>query len=338
MKLTLTVPPYAHFKDIVTHPTVEAVRLNTTLPVHDSLDTILSNIKAQADPKDVWIDLKCRQLRIQDYNVNITNEKETHYITLSHNITLNTPSEMFVDDGNYVGKINSVQNGNQIVVESSTENRYGLPLPSQGEVGIRPGMSINILDPSLKIDGYLTQKDKDYIDAAKKVGMHNYLLSYVEQKSDIEDILKLDPDAQIIAKIESKKGLDFVKKVYPKYKGNVHLMAARGDLYVELDKPDEIITACEHIINADPEAVLASRLFESLKNPNQMPKSQDIFDVYCGMRMGYKRFMIGDDVCLKKESVESAIGLFDTIVQNGTKYKETVKKRLRSVFDIIWGK
>jgi pyruvate kinase len=92
-------------------------------------------------------------------------------------------------------------------------------------------------------------------------------------------------------------------------------MAARGDLYVENDRPDEIIDACEEIIAADPTAVMASRVFESLKDLDNLPKCQDITDVYCGMKMGYKVFMVGDDVCTNEGSVRSAIGLFEVISQ-----------------------
>jgi len=325
MKLILTVPAYAIFGKIAESPVVESVRLNTTLPVKIPLEDVLANIKEQAEPKDVWIDLKCRQLRITGYNVQIFNDGEIHYIDLSHKIQVDTPTKMWIDDGNFIGNITGILNGNRLVVPSSVERKKGLPLANQGEIGIRPSMSINILDPSLKIDGYLTDKDKEYIEAAKKTGLHNYMLSYVEQKSDITDVLKLDPDAKIVAKIESKKGLGFVRKIYPKYKDKVNLMAARGDLYVELDKPDLIIDSCEEIINADPQAMFASRLLESVKDVDKIPKCQDLFDVYCGMKMGYKRFLLGDDICSNRISVQSAIGLFDEIRQ---KYegKKTKKK------------
>jgi len=313
MKLILTVPAYAQFARFAQDKAVESVRLNTTLPVKAPLEAVLNRIKAKAEPKDVWIDLKCRQLRITNYYVQILNDKEIHYIDLSHKIKVKTPTKIYIDDGNYVGKIEHIINGNKLVVPSSVEKKRGLPLANQGKVGIRPSMSINILHPSLQIEGYLTDRDKKYIEAAKKAGLHNYMLSYVEHESDITDVLGLDTDAKIVAKIESKKGLDFVRNIYPKYKDKVNLMAARGDLYIEVEKPDQIIDACEEIISADPYAMFASRLFESLKDVNKAPKCQDLFDIYCGMQMGYKRFLLGDDVCSRRDSVDAAIGLFDVM-------------------------
>jgi pyruvate kinase len=315
MKLILTVPAHAVFNDIVQSPVVEAVRVNTTLPVKDSLEQVLGNLRTQAAPKDLWVDLKCRQLRIADYSVRIFNDREVHYVALSHDIDVNLPVQIWADNGRFLGEATNIIKGNWLVVPSSVEKDEGLPLPTKEQVGLRPGMSINILDPSLKIKGYLTEKDKLYIKAAKKAGMHNYMLSFVEQEQDIADLLALDPKAKIIAKIESTEGLNFVNTSYSKYAGNVNLMAARGDLYTEVEKPDKIIDACRDIIHADPQAILASRIFDSLKNPIEMPRCQDIFDICCGMEMGYKRFMLGDDVCLKKDSVKSAIGLFSALAK-----------------------
>jgi pyruvate kinase len=195
--------------------------------------------------------------------------------------------------------------------------RRGLPLPGQGEVGLRKGMSVTILDPSLKVKGYLTQRDKEYVEAARSNGIHTYMLSFVEQKKDIDDLLALDKEAQIVAKIESKKGMDFVSTVYPRYRSllsgsenRVTLMAARGDLYLQLDMPHQIIEACKDIAAADSHAIMASRLLGSVEDPDKVPRCHDLTDITCGMYQGYRRFMLGDDVCRREDSLRAAIGLF----------------------------
>ncbi|MBU0666030.1 MAG: pyruvate kinase [Nanoarchaeota archaeon] len=311
--LILTVPPLARFEDIIKDPVVEAVRINTTHEVNQDLDYLLESIKEQAGLKKAWIDLKCRQLRVTDYNVEIRRGEEIHKIGLSQKIELNLPTEAIFDDGNFYANIVALENENTLIIPSSLEKKTGLQLPTRTNMGIRPGMSINITDPSLKIKGYLTKKDEAYIEASKKAGIHTFMLSYVEEESDITDFLALDPDAELIAKIESPKGIEFVKNIYPKYKDKVHLMAARGDLYVELAQPHLILKACEDIINADKDAILASRMLQSLRKPEKMPASQDIFDLYSGMLMGYYRFMTGDEVSFRKDSTMSVIGLFDAV-------------------------
>jgi pyruvate kinase len=330
MKLILTVPAQARFADVAGHVSVEGVRINTTLPVQRPLDELLADIMRQAGSRDVWIDLKCRQLRITKYNVEILHDREYHYLTLSHGIKVGTPAKVWLDDGNFEGNVVEVIGGRVLKVESSTEMRRGLPLPNQGEIGVRPSMSVNIISPALEIEGNLTDTDKKYIEAAKKNSMHGYMLSYVEQESDITDVLALDPDAKILAKIESPKGLEFVKKIYPNYRKQVNLVAARGDLYVELQKPgympDQIIDACDSIIRADPEAVIASRIFESLKDVSKPPACQDLFDVYCGMLMGYQRFLIGDEISTKRDSVQSTLGLFKVIAEKYETLNQKKKK------------
>lgn len=327
-KLILTVPAHASFADLAREPSVEGVRVNTTIPVKLSLEDTLTHLLEEASGKDVWIDLKCRQLRITEYNVEILQDKEIHYIDLSHEIKVNTPTEVMLDNGRILGKITDVIKDKRLVIPSSTERREGLPLPGQGEIGIRRGMSVTILDPSLVVKGYLTDRDKEYIEAARKLGIHNYMLSFLERNQDIADVLSLDKEAQIIGKIESPAGMEFVSRVFPKYtnilsrfRDRIHLMAARGDLYIQLPKPHEIIGACKQIIKADSRAIMASRIFESLADPDAMPKSQDFSDVYCAMQMGYRRFMLGDDVCRNKDSVIAAIRIFDLLSEEHNKGK-----------------
>ncbi len=313
MKMILTVPPLAKFQPLSDNPVVESVRLNTNLNIDYTPEQILNHVRQEAGLKPVWIDLKTRQLRIEDYNVRFLRDKEIHSIKLSHKIQVNRPVDVYTDNAQYRGRIVDLLNEDTILVECSSEKRQGLPLPSQGQVGIRPGMSLNILDPSLVVKGFLTDRDQEYIEAARNLGMGNFMLSFVEQESDITDVLTLSPRARIIAKIESKKGLEFIDQVYPRYKSRVDLMAARGDLYTELEKPHYIIGACKIIIKANPRAVFASRMLESLANLDETPKCSELFDVYCGILMGYNRFMIGDDIARGKESAQASIGLLKAL-------------------------
>jgi len=315
IRMILTVPPLAKFRSLAENPIVESIRLNTTLPLETPLKEVLSHVQSEAGTKPVWIDLKTRQLRIAGYRVQFLKDREIHYISLTHRIKLDIPSEVFIDNANYAGTAVDLVGHNTLVIEGSVEKRRGLPLPSQGQVGIRPGMSVNILSPSLVIEGFLTRKDRKYIEAGKKLGMNNIMLSYVENESDITNVLNINPVAKIVAKIESKKGLDFIDLAYPKYAKRMDLMAARGDLYTELDKPDKIIDACKKVIKANPGAIFASRMLESLANVDDTPRCAELFDVYCGILMGYKRFLVGDDICSKKDSIESALGLFRVLAE-----------------------
>ncbi|MFQ6010287.1 MAG: pyruvate kinase [Candidatus Aenigmatarchaeota archaeon] len=311
MKVIATVPPYAEYaEDIAKDDYVSGIRFNTVFPLSESKERAIRRMNKRVYPKDLWIDLKCRQLRITHSSL-----VPYHTVKISHKIKVDTPVEAWFDGGKYLAKISKVD-GNKLFVEEG-------PFLALG-----PGMPINILDPSLEIEGYLTKRDIAYIKAAKKADVHNYMLSYVEKESDIEDLLELDPDARIIAKIESAEGLEFINWVYPKYRKDVRLMAARGDLYVELDnKPHRILNALKKIRKADSKAIAASRIFSSFKDPENPPECVEICDMGYLIEVGYKEFMFGDEVAFNEDSIKSALGLFRSIAKDYGERKWRKKKR-----------
>ena len=44
---------------------------------------------------------------------------------------------------------------------------------------------------NLQIKGFLTPEDKEYIEAAKRLGIHDYMLSFVEEEGDMQEVLVL---------------------------------------------------------------------------------------------------------------------------------------------------
>lgn len=320
MRVLSTIPPYApYISEVADHPAISGLRLNTMMPTKGTLEDLLISLRAKAGKQPVWLDLKCRQMRI-DYGfffkepetprtyvidgvtyvldasnpraVGVLRSTPWAEIKLTHKIKLDTskgPVKCYLQDGYDSAHIAEVVNGDTLIMLDGPKRICG------------GGESINILDPSLEIEGFFTATDLAYIEAAKKVGVHNYMLSYVEQDSDIEDMLARDPEANVIAKIESLKGLDWVKNSYAKYAKRVRLMAARGDLFVEVGatRPEKIMRALKTIIRADPKAVVASRLLTSLRTQTR-PTCSDITDVGYLMALGYRNFMIGDDICFDR--------------------------------------
>ncbi len=296
-KAIVTIPPYAMFlAEVLKHPVVESLRLNTVMPiVEGKLEEKLEQLSAACneEKKELWIDLKCRQLRVKSFGLPPFTE-----IELTHQLSVDTPVIAYFSDGKESATVLEVD-GNKLIMQEGPKRVIG------------PGESVNIPHPSLKIDGYFTETDEKYIEAAKKVGIHSYMLSFVEQSSDIEELLKRDSHAKVVAKIESHKGLSYVAE---NWKNESRLMAARGDLYVEMEKPHEIIAAVESIVKKDPTAIAASRIFPSLAHSLE-PSCADIGDVDSLLRMGYKTLMLGDEVCQRRESVISALNLLYAMVK-----------------------
>jgi pyruvate kinase len=288
----VTAPPYAPFLDeVVAHPIVSGLRLNTVMPLRESPGEALDRLSALGQP--LWVDLKGRQLRV--VGAAIPPYTEVH---LSHPIHVQTPVDAFFSDGRECVRVAAVD-GERIILADGPRRLIG------------PGESVNIVHPSLEIEGTLTETDRAYLAAMKERGLDRVMLSYVERSSDADEIRRLLPGAQVMLKIETERGLEYARKNGAR---QGRLMAARGDLYVEVLRPHRVIGALRDIITADPQAVVASRILDSLAY-DPVPESADIGDVAHLIALGYRTFMLGDMVCLKRETILAALNLLEKIAE-----------------------
>ncbi|HSJ57517.1 MAG TPA: pyruvate kinase, partial [Anaerolineae bacterium] len=174
---------------------------------------------------------------------------------------------------------------------------------------IGPGESINIVHPGLRIEGTLTGTDRAYLAAMAGLGLKRVMLSYVETPGDVDEVRALLPGAEVMCKIETARGIDLARR-HGASLGR--LCAARGDLYVEVVRPHKIVGALRTIIHADPSAVVASRVFDSLSR-HPVPESADIGDVAFLLSFGYRTFLLGDVICLRRETVIEALNLLEAV-------------------------
>jgi len=286
----VTAPPYVDFLDaVVAHPSVIGLRLNTVMPTGGGPGEALDRLSGLGAP--LWVDLKGRQLRVAEAAV-----PPFTAVRLSQRISVDLPADAFFEDGREHARVVAVD-GDRLILASGPRRVIG------------PGESVNIPHPSLKIEGTLTETDRAYLSAMRERGMRKVMLSFVESPDDLEEIHALLPDAEIISKIAGRKGVSFAQD----HGGSGRrLRAARGDLYVEMPRPHQIIGALKRIIEADPTAIVASRLFDSLAW-DSVPDSADISDAALLMSLGYQTFMLGDRVCLERDSVMAALRLLDAI-------------------------
>ena len=272
----ITAPPYADFlEEAVRHPLVTGLRLNTVMPLKDGPAEALERLSGLGKP--LWVDLKGRQLRVAEAAI-----PPYTAIRLSHRIRVETPVDVFFNDGREHARVAAVD-GDRLILADGPQRLIG------------PGESVNIVHPSLEIEGYLTETDTAYLQAMKAAGLNKVMLSYLEGVVEIDAVREILPDAEMILKIETEKGLDFARKFGNKLG---QLMAARGDLYVEVLQPHRIIGALRTVIQADPHAIVASRIFDSL-GFHPVPTSADIGDAAFLLSLGYCTFMLGDIVSLR---------------------------------------
>ena len=288
----VTAPPYApYLAEVAQHPLVCGLRLNTVMPLREGPDEALARLRDLGQP--LWVDLKGRQLRVVGAAIPPYTE-----VRLSHPIRVRTPVDAFFSDGNERVRVAAVD-GDRLILEDGPRRLVG------------PGESVNIVHPTLRVEGTLTETDRAYLAAMREVGLKRVMLSYVESTADVDEVRALLPGAEVILKIETQKGLAFARRHKADHG---HLMAARGDLYVEVLRPHRVVSALRDIIRADPAAIVASRLFESLAHV-PVPVSADIGDVAFLLALGYHTFMFGDHVCLRRDTVLEALNLLEAVAE-----------------------
>lgn len=277
-KLIATLPALNNMdkvENIFRAPHISEVRFNTGAQTPYSVDetlTILKNLSTKYK-KQLWIDLKGRQLRVIKWA-----DPLYSCVELNHKIHLLYPARIYFRNGDSVN-ITHVKDGNKIFVD---------PLP---KYALGAGQSVNILAKDIEIEGYLTDKDKEYLEACKKFELRHIMASFVESLTDLAEISTLLPHAKIVSKIESEKGLSLISQ----YK-MTNLMAARDDLYLQTGQNYKLFHHLRAIIKSDPKAICASRIFLSLEKKDTVDFA-DFADLELMYRMGYRKFMLCDNIC-----------------------------------------
>lgn len=293
VRAIVTLPPYAPFaEEVARHPVVAGLRLNTVMPIKGPPGPVLERLSKLGAP--LWVDLKGRQLRVVGAAIPPFTE-----VRVSHRVRVSTPAAAFFSDGREHARVVEVD-GDRLILEDGPRRLVG------------PGESINIVDPSLEIEGTLTETDRAYLAAMRELGLTKVMLSFVERESDVAEVEAALPGAEVALKIESPRGVDLAQRLKGALPPRARLMAARGDLYVEVLRPHRVVSALRQIIAADPEAIVASRLFTSLAR-GDVPDCADITDVAYLIGLGYRTFMLGDEVCLARDSVLAALNLLEAV-------------------------
>ncbi|HLD37550.1 MAG TPA: pyruvate kinase [Candidatus Nanoarchaeia archaeon] len=297
MKLELLVtlwPTFPHFKRFATDSRVSGIRLNSAMIKLAELDREFEEAKRN-ESVPLWFDVKGRQLRVTE----VFPYKDHLELELNHPIDVQTPTPVLFKAG-----------ADHALLEKVAGKRH-LIFNGGPEYMVYAGESIHIRHPSLVVYGpTFLNSEIEKIKKARSAGFDRFFLSYVESQRDIDEFREFVGDSQIMAKIENKKGLEYVAKEFRK-KPNLSLMAARGDLYVEVDKPHHILEALKLIVKKDPEAGVGSRLLLSTIN-KPVPECADFMDLAWLYDIGYRKMMLCDEICLKEELLARAINAFES--------------------------
>lgn len=296
--LVTMCPSFPHFKRFAEDTRISGIRFNTAMTSLDELDKELAVLAKTPTSTPIFYDVKGRQLRITGVETKDGNLE----LTLNHPIEVDTPCEVLFKAGADIALLDNIKDQRLIF---------------DGGPGYRlvPGESLHIRNKSFKNireGSIFSQLEMEKINKAKAAGISKFFLSYVEKQSDIDQLQEIvGKDAEIWLKIESIPGMRFVHNNFRKA-DNLVLVAARGDLFVELDKPHHMIEALRLIIDRDPYACVGSRLLLSIVD-SPVPSCSDLLEIAWLHDVGYRRMMLCDEICLKENMLASAVAVFDGI-------------------------
>jgi hypothetical protein len=311
-------PTFPHFERFATDDRLSGVRLNSAMIKVDELNDELEVAKSIPYTVPLWFDIKGRQLRVTGVN----SDEDHLELTLNHPISVKTPTPVLFKAGEDYALLNEVIGGKRLIFEGGPEYM------------VHEGESLHIRHPSLEVHGpTFLQYEIDKIERAKAAGFTRFFLSYAESQRDIDEFREYVGDSQIIAKIENKKGLEYVANDFKKKPG-LSLMAARGDLYVEIDRPHEIMEAVKLIADKDPEAYVGSRILLSLVN-KPVPSCADMSDLSWLYDIGYRKMMLCDELCLKEPLLARAVNVFESFRETYDKPQEKSNKLLQTAKSVV---
>jgi len=289
-------PTFDHFKKFATDNRLGGgIRLNSAMMHASELDDDFAR-KISGSTVPLWFDIKGRQLRVREVIV-----KPDHLeLIINHEVKVKTPCTVLFKAGEDQCRLKEVRNGKHLIFDGGPHYM------------VHQGESLHIRHPSLVVQGpVFCDYEIDKIKRVVELGFSLFYLSYVEDQRDIDEFREMiGKDAQIRAKIESKNGLEYVAKQWKK-ETNTSLVAARGDLYVEIDRPHQILEAVKMIVDHDPQATVGSRMLLSLVD-QAVPRCADFSDLAWLYDIGYRNFLLCDELCLKGDLLGRAVNAFES--------------------------
>lgn len=287
-------PSFAHFNRFCHDERLAGIRLNSAMTHLYNLDNEFDLVNKAEATTPLYFDIKGRQLRVVE-SIALFDHLE---LEINHPIEVRTPCVVLFKAGEDFAILKEVRRGTRLIFEGGPQ------------YVVQAGESMHIRNADLKVKGPIfTAVEIDRIQQVVKAGFKSFCLSYVEDQRDIDQFREFVGDAPIVAKIESKGGLEYVANKFKK-KNNLSLMMARGDLFVEIDKPHNIFETSRLIIEKDPNAWVGSRLLLSLFK-SEVPACSDLNEIGWLYNIGYRNFLLCDELCLEEQSLARAISVME---------------------------
>lgn len=295
---------FPHFNQFAHEDRLAGIRLNSATVKKFELNDELRLMEQANTEVPLWFDIKGRQPRV----AGVMAQDGNMVLTLNHPIEVATPLPVLFKAGGDNAELVRVEcQGHKLVFNGGPYYE------------VNAGESLHLRHPSFRVIGpsIFTDEEKEKIEMVRKAGLTRWFLSYVEEERDLDEFQELvGRDVQVMLKIETVRGLEFAQRFKKRKRPNMTLVAACGDLYVEVDRPHQILTALRMLIKRDPEAMAGSRMLLSVCR-EEVPSLADFCHLSWLYDLGYRTFLLCDELCLKGDLLDRAVNAFDG-------FKETI--------------
>lgn len=323
-------PSFPHFEQFSRDPRLQGIRLNSAMMNNPDLERELDLIRTAGATVPLYFDVKGRQLRVTE----VLDNPDYLDFRVNHPISVPTPTVVLLKAGADAGMLGEV-----------SEDGYRLTFSQNPRWRVRAGESLHIKDPALHVGGAIfTDAEKEKIAKVVSTGLiTRWFVSYVEEQRDLDEFRELiGCHTEVMLKVESKRGLQFAASEFRK-EPSVRLVAACGDMFVEVDAPHHILAAAKTVLAADPDALVGSRLLLSTcRGPSTYLRTQvtrlaeqhpeaskavlevlqdasgphdpdfaDFAQLAWLYDVGYRSFMLCDELCLRGDLLGLAVSAFD---------------------------
>ena len=267
----------------------DVFRLNMSHAEHDWVRRIVPRIRAASDAAGrataILLDTQGPAIRTGDVKTNLHLQPGD---TVEFTVRGAKSEEKYSVDVNYEGLVNDIHVGDTVLVDNGMlrflvlgkkKNRVRCKVLTPGTLGSRrhinlPGVKVN-LPP-------MTEKDIADVTLGVELGVDLVALSFVREKTDLEELrrllTKLESNASIVAKIEDQSAVHSIDEII---KVADMVMVARGDLGIECPMEELPIIQRRIVklsIRFGKPVVVATHMLESMIS-NPLPTRAEITDV-----------------------------------------------------------
>ncbi|MHB8396877.1 MAG: pyruvate kinase [Thermoplasmataceae archaeon] len=261
----------------------------------------------------IVVDLKGPELRTGEFeNGEFHVRKNTNYTIGSQgssDISVNTPTALeavsegdsvIMSDGAVRFRVTAVAGG-KVTVRSSSP---GL-LRNRSRVNI-PGRLLNL--------GAVTPRDMEFIRESVGCGVDFFALSFVQERKNVSElssiIQELGSEAEIISKIETRKGLENLDEIAA---SSDWIMVARGDLGVEVPLKEVAMAQKKIILESHRHGIptiVATQMLESMVE-KPAPTRAEVSDVSNAILDNADALMLSEETAIGRFPLEAARYLRD---------------------------